>query len=112
MSTYSSNTLKRILNKLNKYDDEDIKKVMDYYIKKEEKNVYNKNFTTDTIGYKSDINKSHHDILDLKEIKETNISGTSFWIGFIPKDIKIVYYFEIKDFEIANYGYYFYMKNN
>ena len=111
MSVYSSNTLKRILNKLNKYDDEDIKKVMDYYIKKEEKNVYNKNFTTDTIGYKSDINKSHHDILDLKEIKEINISGTSFWIGFIPKDIKIVYYFEIKNFEIANYGYYFYMND-
>ena len=110
MSNYSSYQLENILYKLNNSSDYDIKEIMYYYIYKAMKKTKEINFDTDTIGYKSDINKSIPDICNLN-INEVRIQGTSFWIGFIPKDIKIVYDFEIKDYRIANNGYYFYMND-
>lgn len=111
MSEITSNTLLKILDKNNNCDDKEIRKIMHYYINKVRNKSYFMNFDVDTIGYKSDINREYEYIKDLNEIKELKVSGTSFWNGFIPKDIKIVYYFEIKKFLIANYGYYYYIDN-
>ena len=110
MSNFSSDLLENILYKINNSSDYDIKKIMYYYIYKAMKKCKEMNFDTDTIGYKSDINKSIPDIMNLN-IDGIRIQGTSFWIGFIPKDIKIVYDFEIKNFRITNNGYYYYIND-
>ena len=109
MANFSSDSIEKIINKINKYDNSDIKKIMYYYIQKAKNKAQNMNFDLNTIGYESDINRSKPDITNLNTINEIHILGSSFWIGFIPKNLKIVYSFDIKNFEIANHGYYFYM---
>ena len=111
MAKFSSDYLENLLNKINVTDVKNIKKLMNYYIKKVQKKVIDKNFDVDTIGYKSDINRDKFDITNLNEITYTHIMGTSFWLGFIPPNIKIVYSFDIKNYAIANHGHYFYMND-
>lgn len=111
MSTYSSELVEKIIKKLNKFDDEERRIILDHYINKAESRVKSMNFDTDTIGYQSEINSVPTNITNLDDIQELHVYGTPFWLGFIPKDIKIVYCFEIKNCAISNSGYYYYMND-
>ena len=111
MSSYSSESLTKILDKLNKYDDAKIKLIIDNYINDARKRVEEMNFDSDTIGYQSEINGCMTNFTDLSEFQEMHILGTPFWLGFIPEDKKIVYCFEIKNCAISNSGYYYYMND-
>lgn len=113
MNTYSSDYLKDILKKINRRNNESVKKIINKYINKAKKEAFDKNFDSTTIGFNSDINPSLLiDITNLDDIQEMTISGTPFWLGFIPENVKIVYSFEIGNCTIANEGYYYYISDN
>lgn len=117
MSNYSSDRIEKMMSLLGmakytkKYNDKYIQLVVDHYIKKAIKDSNYMNKETDTIGFDSEINKVFPDITDLNDYVELSVSNQSLWFGFIPKDIKIVYYFEITDNVCSNQGYYYYMND-
>ena len=117
MSNFSSYRIERMLKLIKtslvpeKYNDAYIKKIIDHYINKAQKESQDMNFNGDTIGFESDINKSFQEITDLNEVCELTISNNPIWFGFIPKDKKIVYSFEIVNNISTNSGYYYYMND-
>ena len=117
MSNYSSPRLEKMLrtlclpNKFSINDNAYIKLIINHYIKKALKDSNYMNELTDTIGFHSEINKVFPIITDLNDDVELTISNQSLWFGFIPKDIKIVYFFEIINNTCANQGYYYYLND-
>lgn len=111
MSEFSSPYIGSIIYKLKKSNDNDIPRIMNKYIKKALKFAKEENYNFKTIGCKSEINPVDYR-LNEKNVYETFVEGLSFWVGYIPKDVKIVYSWCFgENLQVSNRGYYYYMND-
>ena len=112
MSEFSSDCLEEILSKLHNVNEKDIANLINKYIDLAMKESKNNNYDIKTLGCESEINPTNYHIADKSDIDHILIDGVSFWIGFIPEDVKVVYGWNVdKNFVLSNQGCYYYIND-